>query len=508
MQHLPAGTRVTVIDDATPGSEVREVASKYGNVQYRRNDVNQGFVRTCNQAALDLRDGEDLLLLNSDTEVTPGFLEEMQAVLDMDSSYAVVSPRSNDATLLSVPLYQKVPPEAGFSLWICIRDLLPRHFVIPTAVGFCMLIRASAIRVLGLFDEIYGAGYNEENDFVCRLQRHGYSAVSANRAFVFHHGSSSFGPRREELEARNRKILLARYPEYEREIGAYFRYGLDPVDHFSPLFTPHAPTLLYDVTHVGPRHSEEAWFALRLLRDLSADVHVLIGDETRQFHAGALQSFRCITPPVPLGRMFDVAFRPAPLIHWQDVVQLNRLAPKLAAIGGTKSDDVDSALTFEPPSLEPATIENPGDAIVVLGEGYGHLGIGATQEFCTSSTRVTAVVDNDTYVVDLPGVEWRRAGAMSPSAWREILEGASKAIVPGRLAGLSMAVMEAVDAGIPVEVNGAMVRTPQWETVSEECAGRIQELLARPLDISRLRRRWSRLQDIERAVSLAQKHDR
>ena len=47
--------------------------------------------------------GSDLLLLNSDTEVTSGFIEEMQAVIDLHEKHAVVTPRSNNATIFSVP---------------------------------------------------------------------------------------------------------------------------------------------------------------------------------------------------------------------------------------------------------------------------------------------------------------------------------------------------------------------------------------------------------------------
>ena len=83
----------------------------------------------------------------------------------------------------------------------------------PTAVGFCMLIKNVVLRQLGVFDPVYSPGYNEENDFVCRINRHGYSAVSAHHAFVFHDESSSFGPRRKALDQRNRQVLDTRYPD-------------------------------------------------------------------------------------------------------------------------------------------------------------------------------------------------------------------------------------------------------------------------------------------------------
>ena len=75
-------------------------------------------------------------------------------------------------------------PEACHELWVEMKSYLPRFQVMPTAVGFCMLIKAVVLDRFGLFDESYSPGYNEENDFVCRINRYGYSAVSANHAFV------------------------------------------------------------------------------------------------------------------------------------------------------------------------------------------------------------------------------------------------------------------------------------------------------------------------------------
>jgi GT2 family glycosyltransferase len=62
------------------------------------------------------------------------------------------------------------------------------------------------IENFGLLDERYGRGYNEENDFCSRINRFGYSAIRANRAYVFHHESQSFGEDKKKLEKQNRHI--------------------------------------------------------------------------------------------------------------------------------------------------------------------------------------------------------------------------------------------------------------------------------------------------------------
>ena len=135
-----------------------------------------------------------------------------------------------------------------------------------------MLIKGEVLRRFDLFDEVYSPGYNEENDFVCRINRCGYSAVVANWAFVFHSGGSSFGDRREKLEAINRATLLQRYPEYPRKVEDYLSLEIDPVEHFARLYTPHRPRILYDLFHLPAAYNGTAEFGLSLLREVSGEL--------------------------------------------------------------------------------------------------------------------------------------------------------------------------------------------------------------------------------------------
>ena len=192
------------------------------------NPENLGFVRTCNRALEEgRRRGMDVLLLNSDTVVFPGALSEMARVSRLDPMTGFVNPRSNNATLATLPYqdrFRHLPPHAAQEAWGALAPRLPEVSYIPTAVGFCMLVRWGVLANFGGFDEIYGAGYNEENDLVMRAGRRGYRAVLANHAFVWHKGSASFGlgAATEARELENRRILRTRYPEYYGLTQAYF----------------------------------------------------------------------------------------------------------------------------------------------------------------------------------------------------------------------------------------------------------------------------------------------
>ena len=223
---------VIFINDLSSEAEELEIKIKssiheFDNFKYFRNDKNIGFIKTCNRGVYELDNtNNDILLLNSDTEVTANFLEEMIDILYLHEKHGIVCPRSNNATILSVPFNYEGDRNKivykSFDYFNTLKKYLPRFTTIPTGVGFCMLIRRSLIENFGLFDEIYGKGYNEENDFCCRINRFGYSAVMANHAFVFHFESRSFSSEEKKSQnEKNEKILTARYKEYFPSVKKY-----------------------------------------------------------------------------------------------------------------------------------------------------------------------------------------------------------------------------------------------------------------------------------------------
>jgi GT2 family glycosyltransferase len=192
------------------------------------NDGNIGFVRTANRAlAYALEEGRDAILLNSDALPVPGAFREMVAVARADPTAGVVSPRSDNATICNSPYPDALRPDPATALagHRVIQRYLPPATGVPTAVGFCLLVRHAMIARFGDFDEAYGGGYNEENDFIRRINRHGFRAVLANRAYVHHLGSVSFAASdegRTTREAANRSLLDLRYPEYGPAIARWF----------------------------------------------------------------------------------------------------------------------------------------------------------------------------------------------------------------------------------------------------------------------------------------------
>ncbi|MEN9799820.1 MAG: hypothetical protein RL653_3517 [Pseudomonadota bacterium] len=227
--------RVLLLDDASPEPGMAEalagLSASEARVEVFRNARNLGFVRTANRG-LSLSRG-DVVLLNSDTRVTPGWLDELAAVAGLSERVAAVVPLSNNATLCAVPEFcgdarpEEVPVEA-----LRLQEAEPRVTELPTGVGFCLYLARRALELLGPLDPAYGRGYHEENDWCARARGRGLSILRANRALVYHVGSVSFGAERVALDRFNAERLVRRYPDY-LEANRAFAEG--PAAHVAAL---------------------------------------------------------------------------------------------------------------------------------------------------------------------------------------------------------------------------------------------------------------------------------
>ncbi len=264
------------------------------------NATNLGFVKTMNQAVTEAVTRKlDLVMLNSDATVTPGALPEMIAVAALDYMTAFVTPRSNNATLATLPLqaWQRGADAAAYlRAQQALVALLPRVSVVPTGVGFCMLIRWRILAEFGGFDEIYGHGYNEENDLVMRVSRCGYRAVMANRAFVWHEGEASIASTttdRNSWERTNRAILDSRYPEYGSYTSAYFQAPETLAEDLIAALVPGEDgklDLAFDFSSFRAAHNGTFQAGYQILRHAAAvwgerfRLHVICATDVYAFH--------------------------------------------------------------------------------------------------------------------------------------------------------------------------------------------------------------------------------
>jgi GT2 family glycosyltransferase len=235
---LPADCQVTLIDDASPEDGMAAMLAAFVEAvpiavpsgpswELLRNAANLGFVASANRG-MGHRPGHDVVLLNSDTEVPPGWLQRLRSAAYRRKNIGTVTPFSNCGSLASYPApnVENALP-ANLSL-----ERLDRLFQtantgtnvdIPIGVGFCFFIRRDCLDGTGAFDEAaFGKGYGEENDFCLRASQRGWTHVLATDCFVYHKGHGSFGEEKDERVRQAYALLVERHPHYPALIQRHF----------------------------------------------------------------------------------------------------------------------------------------------------------------------------------------------------------------------------------------------------------------------------------------------
>jgi GT2 family glycosyltransferase len=238
---IRATHRILIVNDASSDARVAPMLDRFArecakrgtlDVQVRHNAINRGFTWNVNQAIAALLPDEHLLLLNSDTLVTDGWLDEMIATAESDTKIGTVTPFSNNATICSLPDFSREwpVPDASERARIA-RQLAAQRAAaidIPTAIGFCMLMTRACLDAVGKFDiEHFPRGYGEENDFSMRAAAKGFRNVLCPNAYVAHEGSQSFSDEKHDLMREGGERLLSLYPNYNVLVAEWI--ARDPV---------------------------------------------------------------------------------------------------------------------------------------------------------------------------------------------------------------------------------------------------------------------------------------
>ncbi len=219
---------VRIIDDGSDAIAVQRVAAFVEARPWMRlqsNGANLGYTATADAALRD-SEAELVVLLNSDTVVTSGWLEGLVECMLSDSRTAMVGPVSNAATFQSVPVLKEAggrwktnrlpegwtPEDLARAVASASSKAFPEA---PLLNGFCTLIRRSVFLEVGGFNvAAFPEGYGEENDLCLRVTKGGYRLRVADQVYVYHSKSASFGDkRRTELAKRGGAALQKLHPD-------------------------------------------------------------------------------------------------------------------------------------------------------------------------------------------------------------------------------------------------------------------------------------------------------
>ncbi|MCC6779527.1 MAG: glycosyltransferase family 2 protein [Hyphomicrobiales bacterium] len=205
-----------------------------------RNDEPRGYTKAANQG-LRHANADFVVLLNSDTIVTPGWLEGLIECARSDPRIGIVGPLSNAAGYQSIP--RRFGNNGAFAVNRLPQGWMPGHLASIVATlatrsfprvgvinGFCFGITRAVIEAIGYLDEdLFPEAYGEETDYCLRAAEHGFELAVADHVYVYHAKSRSYTTEQRRLLSHRGEQAL--HQRHGREVvnKAYARSREEPI---------------------------------------------------------------------------------------------------------------------------------------------------------------------------------------------------------------------------------------------------------------------------------------
>jgi GT2 family glycosyltransferase len=234
---------VIVADNASSDGSLDYLQQNFPQVQLIILKENHGFAKGYNEALRQVT-ADYYMLLNSDVEVHPGWLQPMVHVLTTEENAVACQPKIlgfKDRHLFEyaggaggwLDLFG-YPFARGRVFDICEEDngQFDKTEEVFWASGAAMLIKSKVYHELGGFDEYFFA-HQEEIDLCWRMHLAGYRVFCCPEATIYHVGGGTLprgNSKKTFLNFRNNQILLAKnLPWSEKWWKIPFRLFLDQV---------------------------------------------------------------------------------------------------------------------------------------------------------------------------------------------------------------------------------------------------------------------------------------
>ncbi|NOX29048.1 MAG: glycosyltransferase, partial [Actinobacteria bacterium] len=193
-RNTTAKLEIVVVDDASLDDTANQLAAiDDDRLVVVTNETNVGFPASVNNG-IAATTGEFVCVLNNDTEVTTGWLDELQSALAIDRAL-MVGPRSNEVSGIQrqhgAPPLTEIAEAHAWATRIADRQR-GETWRTNRLVGFCLLARRSTFVEFGGFDDGFGQGNFEDDELSNRLRAAGGDLRVANGSIVLHHGSATF----------------------------------------------------------------------------------------------------------------------------------------------------------------------------------------------------------------------------------------------------------------------------------------------------------------------------
>jgi GT2 family glycosyltransferase len=214
---------LTIIDDAS-AAEVRDYLNAFAasrdNVRVFSNSENLGYSRSTNRGLKEAH-ADWVVLLNSDTVVTTGWLEGLIDCAISDEVNAAVGPLSNVAGRQTIATANDLSLSGGPEQMAALTKQVAKNLYpqVPVLIGFCTLVSLPALKEIGNLDATNFPGYQVDVDMSLRLLSAGHKLRIAEDVYVHHGSGTSFGKgeKRDRLLAEGGQRLAEIWPGCDRD---------------------------------------------------------------------------------------------------------------------------------------------------------------------------------------------------------------------------------------------------------------------------------------------------
>ena len=349
LEHTSPHTPIVIFDDAGPTEmadlvRVAEDQRPGRDVFYYRQPANRGFVGNVN-SAFNLLAPADVIVLNSDTIVGPGWDSRLIEAGRSLSTIATATALTNNGTIYSVPAitsWNTTAPNrdevARAATRVAHRSQLLRPHM-PTATSFATYYSRRALNIVGHFDPVFSPGYGEEVDFCIRATNLGFVHIAADDVLVYHAGGESFGDTALNTSKHvNDRLVNARYPQWQRQVDEVIVAQDTPRERALRLAGSAVTGLviLLDAENVHPELTGTYEGSVSLARAL--DAHPSVARIVWTASAGRQPDIEAVFTRLDLSKsefvasehvdqlpVIDVAFRPCQDFsgqHWPELASL------------------------------------------------------------------------------------------------------------------------------------------------------------------------------------------
>ncbi|WEK33843.1 MAG: glycosyltransferase family 2 protein [Candidatus Pseudobacter hemicellulosilyticus] len=249
MASVYGNKEVVVIDNASTDDSVTFLRQQYPAVRVVQLERNFGFAQGYNEGLKQVA-ADYYVLLNSDVEVTPGWIEPVVRLMEKDPAIAVSQPKILQYHNKTLFEYAGAaggwldclgyPFARGRVFDVCETDNGQYDEPAPIfwAGGCAMFVKAAVYQELGGLDNYFFA-HQEEIDLCWRVQLAGYKVYACPQSAVYHVGGGTLpkgNARKVFLNFRNNLIMMAKNLPVGEAVGKIFvRFWLDAVSAWKSL---------------------------------------------------------------------------------------------------------------------------------------------------------------------------------------------------------------------------------------------------------------------------------